>query len=57
MNQQELQELQEYIEELKRDAYVGFVEALEEIMEYYYNGFKDACEIILDKIKRLEEEE
>ena len=47
MKQQELQELQEYIEELKRHAE-------EQVSEYYWIGYKNACEIILEKIERLE---
>lgn len=57
MNQQKLQELQKYIEELKRDAEVGCLEAEEEIDRFNCLGFKTACEFILDKIKRLEEKE
>ena len=57
MNQQELQELQEYIEERKRQADVGYLQALEENSEFYYLGYKTACEIILEKIERLEEKE
>lgn len=53
MNQQELQELLEYIKELKRDAEVGCLEAEEEIDRFNCLGFKTACEIILDKIKGM----
>jgi hypothetical protein len=49
--------LLEYIEELKRDAEVGCLEAEEEIDRFNCLGFKTACEFILDKIKRLEEKE
>jgi hypothetical protein len=54
MNQQELQELQQYIEELKREADVGYLEAEDEIDRFNCLGFRTACKLILDKIKRLE---
>ena len=57
MKQQELQELQEYIEERRRQADVNYLKAEEEIIEHYYLGYKTACEVILEKIKRLEEKE
>ena len=57
MKLKELQELQEYIEELKRQADVGYLEAEVQVSEYYYLGYKNACESILEKIERLEEKE
>ena len=51
----EQQELQKYIEELRRRADVGYLEAEEETIEAYHLGYKTACEVMLDKIKRLEE--
>jgi len=57
MNQQELQELLEYIEELKREAHVECLEAEDEIDRFNCLGFKTACKLILDKIKRLEKKE
>ena len=57
MNQQELQELQEYIEERKHLADVNYLKAEEEPTVFYYLGYKTACESILDKIERLEEKE
>lgn len=57
MNQQELQELQEYIKALKREAHVWYLGALEETNRFYCLGYKTACEFILDKIKRLEKKE
>ena len=57
MKQQELQELQEYIEALKREAHVGYLEAEEETDRFNCLGFKTACKLILGKIKRLEKKE
>lgn len=54
MNQKEaeaLGELKALLEEIKRQADVGFLEAEEEIIEYYCLGYKTACEHILDYIK------
>lgn len=55
MNQQELNNLIDYIEELRRRTDVGYLEAEEETIEAYHLGYKTACEVILDKIERLEE--
>ena len=57
MNQQKLQELQEYIEKLKRDTEVGYLEAEDETDRFNCLGFKTACKLILDKIKGLEKKE
>ena len=55
MNQEELQNLIDYIERRKQHASINFSEAKEKMVQYYWFGYKEACMLIQEYLNLMKE--